>query len=116
SPNNELINQIIAALGFEKKYFLIDSNWFRPIYIMSEIWQNMGYAAIIYLAAIAGISPTLYEAAKVDGCSRFQVMRHITLPSLMPTIIILLILNVGNMYRIGYEKVLLLYNPMTYNV
>ena len=76
----------------------------------------MGYQAIIYLAAIAGINPTLYEAAKVDGANRWHMMRNITVPGLMPTVIVMFILNTGNMFRIGYEKVLLLYNPLTYDV
>jgi putative aldouronate transport system permease protein len=76
----------------------------------------MGYEAIIYLAAIASIDPTLYEAARVDGASRFQMMRYITIPSIMPTILIMFIIKSGSMFRIGYEKVLLLYNPMTYEV
>ncbi|MHA0858244.1 ABC transporter permease [Paenibacillus sp. CMAA1364] len=116
SPNNGIINQLITLLGFESKYFLIDSNWFRPIYIISDIWTGTGYEAIIFLAAIAGISPTLYEAARVDGASRFRMMWHITLPGLLPTILIMFILKTGNMMRIGYEKVLLLYNSMTYDV
>lgn len=116
SPTNGLINQFISFLGFEKKYFLVDPNWFRPIYVISEIWATMGYQAIIYLAAIAGISPTLYEAAKVDGANRWHMMRNITIPGLMPTVVVMFILNTGNMFRIGYEKVLLLYNPLTYDV
>lgn len=116
SPTNGLINQFISFLGFEKKYFLVDPNWFRPIYVISEIWATMGYQAIIYLAAIAGINPTLYEAAKVDGANRWHMMRNITVPGLMPTVIVMFILNTGNMFRIGYEKVLLLYNPLTYDV
>lgn len=116
SPTNGLINQFISILGFEKKYFLVDPNWFRPIYVISEIWATMGYQAIIYLAAIAGINPTLYEAAKVDGANRWHMMRNITIPGLMPTVIVMFILNTGNMFRIGYEKVLLLYNPLTYDV
>ncbi|MGG3283437.1 ABC transporter permease [Paenibacillus solani] len=116
SPTNGLINQFISFLGFEKKYFLVDPNWFRPIYVISEIWATMGYQAIIYLAAIAGINPTLYEAAKVDGANRWHMMRNITIPGLMPTVIVMFILNTGNMFRIGYEKVLLLYNPLTYDV
>lgn len=116
SPNNGLINQLIAALGFEKKYFLIDQSWFRPIYIMSDIWTTTGYEAIIYLAAIAGISPTLYEAARVDGCSRFKMIWHVTIPCMLPTILIMFILKTGSMLRVGYEKVLLLYNPATYEV
>ncbi|GIO68905.1 ABC transporter permease [Paenibacillus cookii] len=116
SPTNGLLNQLLAALGFEKKYFLADSGWFRPIYVISEIWGTVGYESIIYLAAIAGISPTLYEAAKVDGATRFHMIRHITIPGLMPTMLIMFILKTGSMIRVGYEKVLLLYNPMTYNV
>jgi putative aldouronate transport system permease protein len=116
SPNNGLINQFISFLGFEKKYFLIDPDWFRSIYVISNIWSSTGYEAIIFLAAIASISPTLYEAAKVDGCSRFQMMRHITIPGILPTILIVFTLRTGSMIRIGYEKVLLLYNAMTYDV
>lgn len=116
SPTNGLFNQILSAVGFEKKYFLIDPDWFRPIYVVSEIWGTMGYEAIIYLAAIAGISPTLYEAARVDGASRFRMIWYITIPGLLPTLLVMFILKTGSMIRIGYEKVLLLYNPMTYDV
>jgi putative aldouronate transport system permease protein len=116
SPTHGLVNTVIQALGFKGIYFLVTPEWFRTIYISSEIWQHMGYEAIIYLAAIASIDPTLYEAAKVDGASRFQMMRFITIPSIMPTILILFIIKTGSMFRIGYEKVLLLYNPMTYEV
>jgi putative aldouronate transport system permease protein len=116
SPSNGLINKVITSIGFEAKYFLIDPDWFRSIYVLSDIWSNTGYEAIIFLAAIAGISPTLYEAARVDGATRFRMMWHITIPGLMPTILILFILKTGSMIRIGYEKVLLLYNSMTYEV
>ncbi|MEK4250557.1 ABC transporter permease [Paenibacillus sp. FSL W7-1287] len=116
SPTNGIINRLLVMLGFESKYFLIDPNWFRPIYILSEIWTNAGYESIVYLAAIAGISPTLYEAAKVDGASRFKMIFNVTLPSILPTVLIMLILKTGNMITIGYEKVLLLYNTMTYEV
>lgn len=116
SPNIGIINRIIAALGFEKTYFLIQPEWFRTIYVASDIWATMGYEAIIYLAAIAGISPTLYEAAKVDGASRFRMIWSVTIPSILPTILIMFILKTGSMIRVGYEKVLLLYNPATYEV
>ncbi|KZS46659.1 sugar ABC transporter permease [Paenibacillus glucanolyticus] len=116
SPNQGILNQLLASLGFEKKYFLIDPNWFRTIYVSSDIWANVGYEAIIYMAAIAGISPSLYEAAKVDGAKRRHMIFKITIPAIMPTIIIMFILKTGSMLRIGYEKVLLLYNPMTYEV
>lgn len=116
SPGNGIINKLIAALGFEKIYFLIMPEWFRTIYVASDIWATMGYEAIIYLAAIAGISPTLYEAAKVDGSTRLRSMWYITIPSILPTILIMFILKTGSMIRIGYEKVLLLYTPPTYEV
>lgn len=116
SPNRGMINQFISFIGFEKIYFLIAPEWFRTIYVASDIWATLGYGAIIYLAAIAGISPTLYEAARMDGAKRWHMIRYITLPSLMPTVLIMFIINAGNMFRIGYEKILLLYNPMTYEV
>lgn len=116
SPTHGLVNEVLKAFGFEPKYFLAAPEWFRTIYISSEIWQNMGYEAIIYLAAIASIDPTLYEAAKVDGANRFHMMRYITIPSIMPTILVMFIIKSGSMFRIGYEKVLLLYNPTTYEV
>jgi len=116
SPSHGLINQILVFLGLESKYFLVDPDWFRTIYIGSDIWTHMGYESILYLAAIVSIDPTLYEAAKADGCNRFQMMRYITIPGIMPTIIVLFIIKSGTVFRIGYEKVLLLYNPATYEV
>lgn len=116
SPTHGLVNELLKAVGLESKYFLAAPEWFRTIYVSTEVWQHMGFEAIIYLAAIASIDPTLYEAAKVDGASRFQMMRYITIPSIMPTILIMFIIKSGSMFRIGYEKVLLLYNPMTYEV
>lgn len=116
SPTNGIVNKIIGWFGFESKYFLIDPDWFRPIYILSEIWTNAGYESIVYLAAIAGISPTLYEAARVDGAGRFRMMFNVTLPSILPTILVMFILKTGQMITIGYEKVLILYNTMTYEV
>lgn len=116
SPGNGIINQLLAALGFEKTYFLAEPAWFRPVYIASDIWTHTGYEAIIYMAAIAGISPSLYEAAKVDGAKRHHMIFKITIPALMPTIIIMFILKTGQLLRIGYEKVLLLYTPTTYEV
>jgi putative aldouronate transport system permease protein len=85
---------------------------FRSIYVWSDIWQTAGYSAVIYLAALSGIDPTLYEAAKVDGASRFQKILNVDLPGILPTITIILILNVGNVMAIGYEKIYLLQNPL----
>jgi len=116
SPTHGVINTALQALGFKSIYFLAEPGWFRTVYVTSDIWQYMGYEAIIYLAAIAGIDPTLYEAAKVDGAKRFHMMRYITIPSIMPTILVMFVIKSGNVFRIGYEKVLLLYNPATYEV
>lgn len=109
-----LINQIIAAFGFESRSFLQEPKWFRFLYVSSGIWQEVGWGSIIYLAAIAGIDPTLYEAAKVDGAGRFKQILHITIPGIMPTIAILFILRMGSVMSVGDEKILLMYNPMTY--
>ncbi|RAV16063.1 ABC transporter permease [Paenibacillus contaminans] len=109
-----LINQIIAAFGFETRSFLQEPKWFRFLYVSSGIWQEVGWGSIIYLAAIAGIDPTLYEAAKVDGAGRFKQILHITIPGIMPTIAILFILRMGSVMSVGDEKILLMYNPMTY--
>ena len=114
SPNSGVINRFIETLGFDKHYFMIDPKWFRTIYISTGVWQMFGYNAIIYFAAISGISDELYDAADIDGCGRFGKILHVTLPGLLPTICTMAILNAGNMFRIGADKVLLLYNPMTY--
>ncbi|MDQ0920831.1 sugar ABC transporter permease [Paenibacillus sp. V4I5] len=109
-----LINQIIGAFGIEPIDFLKESGWFRFLFVSSGIWQGVGWGSIIYLAAIATIDPSLYEAARMDGANRWKQTLHITLPGIMPTIVILFILQMGNMLTVGSEKVLLLYNPLTY--
>ncbi|ULL18508.1 sugar ABC transporter permease [Paenibacillus sp. H1-7] len=109
-----LINQILESFGIEAIDFLKEAGWFRFLFVSSGIWQGIGWGSIIYLAAIATIDPTLYEAARMDGASRWKQTLHITIPGIMPTIVILFILNMGNMLTVGSEKVLLLYNPLTY--
>jgi len=110
-----LINQITAMFGMEPITFLVEPGWFRTIYVSSGIWQGIGWGSIIYLAAIAGIDPSLYEAAKTDGAGRFKQIWHITLPGIMPTVIIMLILKFGTLMAGGsLEKILLLYNSTTY--
>lgn len=115
SPLDGVINVILQALGFKPINFLNEPGWFRTIYVSSGIWQGFGWGSIIYLAAIAGINPQLYEAAEVDGATRWHKMRHITIPGIMPTIIILFILNLGQLMDVGIEKILLLYSPATYD-
>jgi putative aldouronate transport system permease protein len=112
SPKNGMINLIIVALGGEPIYFMSESGWFKSIYVFSEVWQNTGWASIIYLAALAGIDPQLYEAAVVDGASKIKRIIYITIPCLMPTAIILLILNFGHVMSIGFEKVFLMQNDL----
>lgn len=116
SLNGGLVNKIIKAFGLEPIYFMTRPEWFRTIYVLTEIWSGTGAGAIVYLAALSGIDPSLYEAAKIDGCKRIKMMFYITLPSIMPIIITMLILNSGNIFRVGQDKILLLYNPMTYGV
>jgi putative aldouronate transport system permease protein len=106
----------LKSIGKEPINFMGDPRWFRFLYISSGIWQEFGWSSIIYLAALSAIDPTLYDAAKVDGANRWQQMLNITLPGIMPTIIILLILNVGHLLSVGFEKIILMYQPMTYEV
>ena len=114
TASDGIINDLTAFLGFERKTFLNDPNCFVPVYIISDIWQNMGWNSIIYLAALAGIDQGLYEAASLDGAGRLRQVISITIPCIMPTIIIMFILAVGGIVNVGYEKIILLYNPLTY--
>lgn len=112
SPSTGLLNNFLHnVFGMTPIYFMNESSWFRPLYILSESWQYTGWTAIIYLAAITSISSDLYEAAEMDGATRIQQIFHVTIPSIMPTIMVMLIMNVGRMLSIGYEKVLLMYTP-----
>ncbi len=105
-----LITDILVFFGFDRQNLLINPNYFRTIYIASGIWQSLGFNSIIYLAAISNASDELYEAAEIDGAGRLRKIQAVTLPALAPTIITLLILQIGNLMSVGYEKVLLLYN------
>ena len=114
SPSAGIVNTFLGWFGVEPIYFLTKAEWFRPIFIGSGIWQEAGFNSIIFLAAIAGVNPSLYESAVVDGASRWQMMWRITLPSIMPTIIIMLIIRIGNLMEVGFELIILLYQPATY--
>ena len=109
-----IINRALQSIGIGPINFFGEVNLFPSLYVWSGIWQGAGYSSIIYIAALAGVSPELQEAAIVDGANRFQQMLHITLPGLVPTIMILFILRMGNILNVGYEKILLLYNSATY--
>lgn len=112
--NEGLLNRLLGAFGIEAVPFLMDADWFRTIYISSEIWQGVGWGSIIYLAALASVDPQLYEASKLDGANRMQQIRYVTLPGIAPVITIMFLLNLGNIMSIGYEKILLLYSGPTY--
>jgi len=107
-------NQLLAPLTGGAINFMQQADWFRPIYVSSDVWQSMGWGAILYLAALTTIDETLYEAARIDGANRLQQTRHITLPGLAPIIMTLLVLNIGSFMAVGFEKILLLYNPLVY--
>lgn len=109
-----LFNTILNALGFKSIDFLIQPKWFYPIYITSGIWQNIGWDSIIYLSALSAIDQELYEAAAVDGAGRLRRIWSVTLPGILPTITILLILRIGSIMSVGFEKIILLYNPSVY--
>lgn len=115
SMSNGVVNHIIEALGGEPIYFMASEEWFRHLYVWSGIWQEMGWAAIIYIAALAGVDPGLHEAASIDGATRLQRVIHINIPTILPTIIITLILNVGQLISIGHEKVFLLQTELNIN-
>ena len=110
-----LANEIIAALGAERINFLQEPGWFRTIYIASGIWQGMGWSSIIYYATLTSVDTSLYEAAEIDGANRFQKMLNISIPALVPTIVTLLLMQLGNVMNVGFEKVLLIQNPSTYS-
>jgi putative aldouronate transport system permease protein len=114
SLSTGLFNQIIVFFGGERASLLQQPNLYRPIYIASDIWQHVGWGTIIYLSALSAIDPQLYEAAMIDGAGRIRQLFAVTLPSIAPTIVILLILRIGSLLSVGYEKTLLLYNPATY--
>lgn len=113
--NDGLINQVIAALGGEKTTFLMNPSAFRPIYVLSEIWQQAGWGSIIYLAALTGIDSQLYEAASIDGASKWRQLWSISLPGIAPVISIQFLLTIGRILTVGYEKIILLYTGATYS-
>ncbi|CAM3898993.1 ABC transporter permease [Lederbergia lenta] len=112
SPNTGIVNSIMGLFGIEPRNFMGEPGLFKTIYVFSDVWQQTGYGAIIYLAALAGVNPEFYEAAKMDGATRIQKILHIDLPSILPVTVILLILNIGNMMAIGFEKIYLMQNSL----
>lgn len=115
SPTAGVVNTVMGWFGLDSIYFLTRPEWFRPIFVGTGIWQEAGFGSIVFLAAIAGVSPSLYESAVVDGASRWQMMWKITIPSIMPTIIIMLIIRIGNIMEVSFELIILLYQPATWS-
>ncbi len=116
TSRNGAITTFLSHFGFEPVTMLQEQQYFLPLYIISGIWQNIGWNSIIYLSAIIGIDAQLYEAAKIDGAGKLRQLFSVTLPCLFPTIIIMFILQMGKMFNVGHEKILLMYNPLTYEV
>ncbi|WP_235886271.1 ABC transporter permease [Paenibacillus cymbidii] len=116
SPSSGAVNEVLSWFGIDPIYFLGDKHWFRFTLVVSSIWKEIGWGTIIYLAALAGIDPDLYEAAVLDGASRWKMMLHITLPSLLPVVSIMFILRIGGIMDGGFDQIFNLYNPAVYAV
>ncbi len=114
SPSSGIVNQAIKAMGGKAINFMGMPSWFRKLYVISGSWQSFGFNAIIFVAAIMGIDPSLYEAMRVDGASRWQQIIHLILPMISDTVILLLIMTLGNLLNVGFEKVYLMYSPAVY--
>lgn len=112
SPGAGIVNNVIELSGGEPIFFMGDPEWFRPLYIGSDIWQNAGFSMIIYLAALTAIDPSLHEAAKMDGANKFRRIWHIDIPGIMPVVTILFVLAIGNIFNLGFEKVYLMQTPL----
>lgn len=116
SPSTGPVNHVIKAMGYEPIAFLLKPEYFRTILVSAEIWKGVGWGTIVYLAAMTGIDPSLYESAKMDGATRLQQIRYITIPGIASTVVVMLILQLGHILDNGFEQVYLLYNPSTYDV
>jgi putative aldouronate transport system permease protein len=110
-----VINNFLALFGLERISFITKSEYFRSIYVWSDVWKNVGWGTVIYLAALSGVSPELIESVKIDGGNKFHIIRHINIPAILPTVIILFILSTGGILSLGHEKILLLQNDLNLN-
>ena len=109
-----VVNQVAGLFGAEPTMFLVSNKWFRPIMILGDVWKEFGYNSIIYVAAMTGIDHTLYEAGSIDGATRMQKILHITLPGILPTIVLMATLNMGQVLNAGFDQILNLYSPLVY--
>jgi putative aldouronate transport system permease protein len=115
SPNHGAVNQIIQFFGFKPIYFLGEPKLFPFVLVVTDVWKSFGFGTIIYLAALAGIDPNLYEAAEMDGAKRLRKVWHISIPGIMPIIVLITILNLGQILNAGFEQVFNMYNPVVYS-
>lgn len=111
-----VLTKLIVLFGGVNENYVAKSNWFRSIFVGTNVWQDFGWNSIIYIAALAGVNAELYEAATIDGAWRLKQLIHVTIPGIMSTIIVMLILRLGQVLLVGYEKIILLYSPSTYEV
>jgi putative aldouronate transport system permease protein len=114
SPSEGIVNSLLSSLGFEKIFFLGDNQWFPATLIASDIWKNFGYGTIVYLAAITGIDPGLYESATIDGANRWRKIWHITIPGMRMVIVLMSVLSLGQLLNAGFDQVFNLYSPQVY--
>lgn len=114
SPSNGLVNRFLGLLGVEPIFFLGDPNWFQGTMIVTDVWKGFGFGTVIYMSTIAGIDPTLYEAAAIDGAGRWKQTVNITLPGMQQTIVLLAVLNLGNILNAGFDQIYNMYNSMVY--
>ena len=114
SPSYGLVNMIIEFFGGEPIFFMAEAGWFRPLYIILQIWQTFGYSAVIYIAAMMAIDTEQYEAADMAGANRWQKMWFITLPSISSSVIVMLIISIGNIFSVDLDRIILMYNPSVY--
>ncbi len=116
SPSSGVINHFLEMLGHERIFFMGDPRWYRTIYVASGLWQSTGWSAIVFVAALSSIDPSLYESARVDGANKWHLIRHIDIPGILPTIIIMLILSLGRLFGVGFDKSYLLQNELNVGV
>lgn len=114
TASDGVINDLLAVFGIERQTMLLNPSLFQPIYIISDIWQGIGWGSIVYLGALTAVEPQLYEAAKIDGAGKLRQIWNVTIPGILPTIVIMLILRLGSIMNVGYEKIILLYNSNVY--
>ncbi len=114
SPSEGIVNALLGWLGFDSVFFLADNRWFPAVLIVSDVWKEFGFGTVVYLAAITSVNPTLYEAALIDGANRWKQTLHITLPGIMPIIVLMATLSLGNVLNAGFDQVFNLLNPLVY--